>query len=75
MAMRQCCDAYETPNGVERWEVCVRRIDDEGNMIDGVDPVLLKRPHLSPRGLARLLTKIETGTTPPKKRKKEDHGS
>lgn len=66
MAMRECCDVFETPNKVEQYEVCLMRMVN--GVADGTDPILLLRPHLSPRGVERLRLKIETGTTPPKKR-------
>lgn len=69
MALRPCCDVFNTAAGVKKYAVMVFELDDEGETTGKGSTV---KVDLSPRGLERLNVKIETGTTPPRKRKAGD---
>lgn len=68
MAMAPVCDVFQTANGVEVYEVIVQRCRRSDAVMEQVGKW---DKDLCPAGLKRLLAKIETGTTPPKKRKTE----
>lgn len=60
------CDVFGTWKDVREVTISVTEI----GMVENGEPktILNKAVDLSPRALERLLKKVETGTTPPKKR-------
>ena len=61
------CDVFGTTAHVAKYRIAHGPVDEDGDII--VPAVI--NVDLSPRAFIRLIRKIEQGTTPPAKRKKE----
>ena len=64
MALRECCDAFGTANGVKLFRITVEEIDKRCGT--GTEVAL------SPRGKARLDNFLVRGITPPNPKKEKE---
>ena len=61
------CDVFGTTEDVKKYRVSYGLVDEAGDV--GTNAIVINKD-LCPRAYARLVKKIESGTTPPAKRKR-----